>query len=89
MLSDPASKLSVPLTVVRRMRSSVPPKAIKPVVLFIIPRFVGIVIPLITQVFPVAKLKTIEPFIMSGALLLNIGNPDVDAAHEDADAFTN
>jgi hypothetical protein len=88
MLIEPASKVSVPLTVVKRNRSRTPPRAMNPVVFPIMPRLVVINIPLETQVFDPAEVRIIVPFLVSGALSLNIANPVVNAAQFVAEAFT-
>ena len=76
MLTEPASKVSVPLTVVMRTRSRVPPRAISPA-----PRqdmFVVFLKELLeTHVFPEINVKTICPLVRDAARFELKTNPDV------------
>ena len=61
MLIVPASKVSVPFTVVMRTRSSVPERAIFPAVVPTVADACRPIQPFAVQLLPVVKVKTIEP----------------------------
>ena len=72
MLTLPASKVSVPLTVVRRTRSRVPPKAIEPAKNTGAPTERT---PWQVQVFPDKFVKVTDPLLASVATLKKVPNP--------------
>ncbi len=79
MLIEPASKVSVPLTVVIRTAVSAAPRAIEPAELIKIlaPLLVMATLPDATQVFPVTFEMTIAPESTSTAAILYKPNPVV------------
>ena len=81
MLIEPASNVSVPLTVVILTLSKVPPKAIEPDVKNEFAPFEMLVHPEALHVFPVINDKTIEPCNIFAAsqfeVFIPIPNPDV------------
>ena len=79
---EPASKVSVPLTVVMRTRSRVPPSASEPLLSVLTPELPEVLF-VDNQVFPVSKVITITPLYKVAALTPDLTiKPEVAVAME-------
>ena len=83
---EPASKVSVPLSVVMRTRSRVPPSASEPFVKYVPAPSDRPTLPAAAQVLPVCKVNTILPWTIRAAdqfdVFTPMPKPDVNTVDE-------